>query len=95
MDELPRVLKRDIEVLQYGYPEGVPEEERTALLRVLWSQYSERNFGLVLSRFLSLESAVQATALGVRASSETAFDARLDQRVRERLAAAGWEFETE
>jgi hypothetical protein len=74
--ELPPVLKRVVDWLRAGYPEGVPDVDYLPLFALLGSELTNHDVELIAEE-LELSSNPQSSEADVN-------------RVRARLAGAGW-----
>jgi hypothetical protein len=92
IEHLPPVLKRIVEWLRAGYPEGVPDVDYVPLFALLGSELSNNDVELIAAE-LESESGPQTADAIKRAITEvtntTPNEADVN-RVRARLAGAGW-----
>ena len=90
--ELPPVLKRVVDWLRAGYPEGVPDVDYLPLFALLGSELTNHDVELIAEE-LELSSDPQSAEVikkaitGVTNTKPSEADVN---RVRARLAGAGW-----
>ncbi|PYC73515.1 hypothetical protein C7C45_06515 [Micromonospora arborensis] len=87
---LPSHLIRELETLRRAYPDGVPGEDYLPLLVVLWPDFSDRNLAAVVAELTQghpVDVNHDATAAVAGRRRPPASDV---ERVRERLASAGY-----
>jgi hypothetical protein len=92
IENLPPVLKRIVEWLRAGYPEGVPDVDYVPLFALLGSELSNHDVELIAGE-LESESDPQSAEAIKRAITEVTNTKPNDadvNRVRARLAGAGW-----
>ena len=90
--ELPPVLKKVIDWLRAGYPEGVPDVDYIPLFALLGSELSNRDVELIaddLANSSDPESAGAIRKAIVAVTNTKPSDADVN-RVRARLAGGGW-----
>jgi hypothetical protein len=89
---LPDFLKKIIDWLRAGYPEGVPDVDYIPLFALLGSQLSEQDVHAVADELAS--SSDPDSAQAIRNAIETVKHTHPREsdiaRVRARLAAGGW-----
>jgi Protein of unknown function (DUF3349) len=91
---LPPVLQSVVDFLRKGYPEGVPQQDYLPLFALLRRRLTDDEVAQ-LADDLAAESSDEQTSHAIRAAiahvlNETPAESDVD-RVREQLAAAGWE----
>jgi len=92
IENLPPVVKRIVEWLRAGYPEGVPDVDYVPLFALLGSELSNNDVELI-ARELENETdpqsaeAIKAAIVAVTNTKPNEADVN---RVRARLAGAGW-----
>jgi len=92
IENLPPVVKRIVEWLRAGYPEGVPDVDYMPLFALLGSELSNNDVELI-ARELENETdpqsaeAIKAAIVAVTNTKPNEADVN---RVRARLAGAGW-----
>jgi hypothetical protein len=89
---LPPVLRKVIEWLRAGYPDGVPDVDYIPLFALLGSQLSESDVVAVADELASESDPASAHTIR-KAIGAVTHDKPLDldiARVRARLAAGGW-----
>jgi Protein of unknown function (DUF3349) len=89
---LPPVLKKIIEWLRAGYPEGVPDVDYIPLFALLGSQLTNDQVAAIAEELASdskPESAETIRKAITEVTDHQASDADVN-RVRARLAAGGW-----
>jgi hypothetical protein len=92
IEHLPPVLKRIVEWLRAGYPEGVPDVDYVPLFALLGSELSNNDVELIADE-LESESDPQSAEAIKRAITEVTNTKPNEadvNRVRARLAGAGW-----
>ena len=90
--ELPPVLKRVVDWLRAGYPEGVPDVDYLPLFALLGSELTNHDVNLIAEE-LELSSDPQSAEAIKKAITEVTNTKPSDadvNRVRARLAGAGW-----
>ena len=90
--ELPPVLKRVVDWLRAGYPEGVPDVDYLPLFALLGSELTNHDVELIAEE-LELSSNPQSAEAIKKAITEVTNTKPSDadvNRVRARLAGAGW-----
>ena len=90
--ELPPVLKRVVDWLRAGYPEGVPDVDYIPLLALLGSELSNHDVELIAEDLA--DSADPETAEAIRKAISAVTNTKPSDadvnRVRARLAGGGW-----
>ena len=90
--ELPPVLKRVVDWLRAGYPEGVPDVDYSPLLALLGSELSNHDVELIAEDLA--DSADPETAEAIRKAISAVTNTKPSDadvnRVRARLAGGGW-----
>ncbi len=82
-------LQESLAILRRAYPAGVPDDDYLPLLAELSEEMSEENVGIVVAELDDAERTVVANdAAAARSVRRPERDSR--DRVRSRLAAAGW-----
>ncbi|MCO1595692.1 DUF3349 domain-containing protein [Micromonospora sp. RHAY321] len=87
---LPPALARELSILRRAYPDEVPDEDYRALLVVLWPDFSDRNLAAVVAELVGGEPALVAHDATAAVAGQVRPLARDIERVRERLASAGY-----
>ena len=90
--ELPPVLKRVVDWLRAGYPEGVPDVDYIPLFALLGSELSNNDVELIAEDLADSADPASAEAIRKAISAVTntkPSDADVN-RVRARLAGGGW-----
>lgn len=90
--ELPAFLRKIIEWLRAGYPEGVPEVDYVPLFALLGSHLTDDEVGAIADELALTGDADSAEAIKeaiARATHEKPKESEI-ARVRARLAAGGW-----
>jgi hypothetical protein len=90
--ELPPVLKKVVDWLRAGYPEGVPDVDYLPLFALLGSELTNHDVNLIAEE-LELSSDPQSAEAIKKAITEVTNTKPSDadvNRVRARLAGAGW-----
>lgn len=91
---IDRALEEPMAVLRRAYPAGVPDDEYLPLLAELTEDMSEENVSIVVAELVEGERVVVANdAAAAQSISRPSRGAR--ERVRARLAEAGWLFDDE
>jgi Protein of unknown function (DUF3349) len=90
--ELPPVLKKVVDWLRAGYPEGVPDVDYVPLFALLGSELSNHDVSLVAEDLASSSDPASAEAIkkAIAAVTNTKPSEADVNRVRARLAGAGW-----
>jgi hypothetical protein len=91
---LPPMLQSIVDFLRKGYPEGVPAQDYIPLFALLRRRLSDEEVAQV-AEDLAAQSSDEHTSTAIRVAithvlNETPSESDVD-RVREQLAAAGWE----
>jgi len=89
MAHIPPYLQEVLDILRAAYPDGLPHQDYFAVLAVLGDDMSERNLAAVVAEFIEGEEVVVANDAAATASRNRPGSADV-QRVRRRLASAGW-----
>ena len=90
--ELPPVVKRVVDWLRAGYPEGVPDVDYIPLFALLGSELSNNDVELIAEDLADSADPASAEAIRKAISAVTntkPSDADVN-RVRARLAGGGW-----
>jgi Protein of unknown function (DUF3349) len=90
--ELPPVLKKVVDWLRAGYPEGVPDVDYLPLFALLGSELTNNDVSLIADE-LELSSdpeSAEAIKKAIAAVTNTKPSEADVNRVRARLAGAGW-----
>jgi hypothetical protein len=90
--ELPPVLRKVVDWLRAGYPEGVPDVDYLPLFALLGSELTNHDVNLIAEE-LELSSDPQSAEAIKKAITEVTNTKPSDadvNRVRARLAGAGW-----
>jgi hypothetical protein len=92
IEHLPPVLKRIVEWLRAGYPEGVPDVDYVPLFALLGSELSNNDVELIAGELESESNPQSAEAIkaAIVAVTNTKPNEADVNRVRARLAGAGW-----
>jgi hypothetical protein len=90
--ELPPVLKRIVDWLRAGYPEGVPDVDYIPLFALLGSELTNSDVSLIADDLASSSDPQSAEAIkkAIAAVTNTKPSEADVNRVRARLAGAGW-----
>jgi hypothetical protein len=90
--ELPPVLKKVVDWLRAGYPEGVPDVDYVPLFALLGSELSNHDVSLIAEDLASSSDPASAEAIkkAIAAVTNTKPSEADVNRVRARLAGAGW-----
>jgi Protein of unknown function (DUF3349) len=90
--ELPPVLKKVVDWLRAGYPEGVPDVDYVPLFALLGSELSNHDVSLVAEDLASSSDPASAEAIkkAIAAVTNPKPSEADVNRVRARLAGAGW-----
>jgi hypothetical protein len=92
IEHLPPVLKRIVEWLRAGYPEGVPDVDYVPLFALLGSELSNHDVELIAGELENESDPQSAEAIkaAIAAVTNTQPNEADVNRVRARLAGAGW-----
>jgi hypothetical protein len=92
IEHLPPVLKRIVEWLRAGYPEGVPDVDYVPLFALLGSELSNHDVELIAGELENESDPQSADAIkaAIAAVTNTKPNEADVNRVRARLAGAGW-----
>jgi hypothetical protein len=90
--ELPPLLKKVVDWLRAGYPEGVPDVDYIPLFALLGSELSNNDVELIADDLASSSDPESAEAIrkAIAAVTNTKPRDADVNRVRARLAGAGW-----
>jgi hypothetical protein len=90
--ELPPVLKKVVDWLRAGYPEGVPDVDYIPLFALLGSELSNNDVELIAEDLASSSNPQSAEAIrkAIAAVTNTKPNDADVNRVRARLAGGGW-----
>ena len=90
--ELPPVLKKVVDWLRAGYPEGVPDVDYIPLFALLGSELSNHDVELIADDLADSADPQSAEAIrkAIAAVTNTKPSDADVNRVRARLAAGGW-----
>ena len=90
--ELPPVLKKVVDWLRAGYPEGVPDVDYIPLFALLGSELSNNDVELIAEDLASSSDPHSAEAIrkAIAAVTNTKPNDADVNRVRARLAGGGW-----
>jgi hypothetical protein len=90
--ELPPVLKKVVDWLRAGYPEGVPDVDYIPLFALLGSELSNNDVELIAEDLASSSDPQSAEAIrkAIAAVTNTTPNDADVNRVRARLAGGGW-----
>ena len=90
--ELPPVVKRVVDWLRAGYPEGVPDVDYIPLFALLGSELSNHDVELIAADLADSADPQSAEAIrkAIGAVTNTKPSDADVNRVRARLAGAGW-----
>jgi hypothetical protein len=92
IENLPPVLKKVVEWLRAGYPEGVPDVDYVPLFALLGSELSNHDVELIAEDLAETSDPQSAEAIkkAIAAVTNTKPNEADVNRVRARLAGAGW-----
>jgi hypothetical protein len=90
--ELPPVLKKIIDWLRAGYPEGVPDVDYVPLFALLGSELTNHDVSLIADELANSSDPESAEAIkkAIAVVTNTRPSEADVNRVRARLAGAGW-----
>jgi Protein of unknown function (DUF3349) len=90
--ELPPLLKKVVDWLRAGYPEGVPDVDYIPLFALLGSELSNHDVELIADDLASSSDPQSAEAIrkAIAAVTNTKPNDADVNRVRARLAGGGW-----
>jgi Protein of unknown function (DUF3349) len=90
--ELPPVLKKVVDWLRAGYPEGVPNVDYIPLFALLGSELSNHDVELIAADLADAADSESAEAIrkAISAVTNTKPSEADVNRVRARLAGGGW-----
>lgn len=90
--ELPPLLRKIINWVRAGYPEGVPAVDYVPLFALLGSQLTDEEIGWIADELALTGDADSGTAIKAAITNVTREKPKESEiaRVRARLAAGGW-----
>lgn len=88
-NEIPPSLQSTVRLLDRSYPEGVPEDMLLPVLRLLYSELSDRNLAFVASQVACLEPSIALNKV-YEAAELDLHDPRV-QAAAERLKKHGYD----
>ncbi|HEX4090153.1 MAG TPA: DUF3349 domain-containing protein [Trebonia sp.] len=92
IEHLPPIVRRIVEWLRAGYPEGVPDVDYVPLFALLGSELSNHDVELIAEELENSTDPQSAEAIkrAIVAVTNTKANEADVNRVRARLAGAGW-----